>query len=192
MIAPIPLGADLSNWHSYVEAARKTGKEARDLLSIVSPITKSGKSPSEVFEGIEKETEGKSILEELAKDVDVKHFLGDSFIGADTDLASLRETHAWGESVMDIELPPLILKKLLDPLAKDNLTNMRELFNRMTSALDRSIRPCPAWNVLALSIGGNGKSKSVAMTKESFLRKSSSVLKSQTRDCEMSSLGLNT
>lgn len=130
-VAPVPALNRLRDWSELVDAAREAASTARAVLERVAPYCQIGMSVANFFVASDEEAEAATILDKLSESDEVHGVLGGVFDGADTNLESLSETHAWGSAVCGLKLPPAVRRRLLSEDACHALDVARRLYGEI-------------------------------------------------------------
>ena len=136
-VAVLPMWNCFDGWPAQLESVKSDATAARKVVEWLAPYARSGASTNEVFKAFSEEREARAILDKFAESVDVRRMIGDVIDGANTDLSPLFETHAWGDAVCALDLPPNIRRRLLSEDARNALDNARSLYGAIdTGCID--------------------------------------------------------
>lgn len=127
-VTPVAAWNRFGDWRGLADAAREAASAARGVLERVAPYCQVGVSVSGFFTASDQEAEATAILEKFSGSEEVRRILGGVFEGADTDLESLSETHAWGSAVCGLELPTAVRRRLLSEDAGYALDEAKRLY----------------------------------------------------------------
>jgi len=131
----------IQNWPLYISSATRRINAGVQLVQLLKPAGKFGKSAKEIIGGIKDRKEANDLISEIAKDNAATKILEGLFQGVNTDLDSLAETLTWGESIINVKpIHNSTINKLL--LSKDAISNFywaKEVLQRV-SDLGREVR----------------------------------------------------
>ncbi|UXI66156.1 DUF4011 domain-containing protein [Tahibacter amnicola] len=130
-ISSVPARNKFETWTELADGAIETASAARSALESVVPYCRVGVSVADFLIALEEESEAAATLRRLSESEHVRRMLGDKFDGANTDLQSLFETHAWGASVSAARLPAAVRRRLLASDASLALDESRRLYGNV-------------------------------------------------------------
>jgi transcription elongation GreA/GreB family factor/tetratricopeptide (TPR) repeat protein len=112
----------VQNWPSYISTSTRRINTGVQLVQLLEPAGKFGKSAKEIFDGIKDRKEACDLISEITKDNAATKILEGLFQGVETDLDSLAATLSWGESIINIRpIHNSAIAKLL--LSADAISN---------------------------------------------------------------------
>ena len=112
----------IQNWPSYISSATRRINAGVQLVLLLKPAGKFGKSAKEIIGGIKDRKEANDLISEIAKDNAATKILEGLFQGVETDLDSLAATLTWGESIINVKpIHNSTINKHL--LSKDAISN---------------------------------------------------------------------
>lgn len=135
-VASVAASSQFEDWTSLVNGACLAASAARSVLDRIAPYCQVGVSVSSFFAASDEEAEAASILQKFSESEEVRRVLGEVFEGADTDLETLAETHAWGSVVSTLTLPNAVRCRILSSDASYALDEAMRLY----AAIDEGCR----------------------------------------------------
>lgn len=130
-IASVPSWNRFEDWQGLIEAGRNEGKAARGVFEQLALCARPGGSAVAVLAAIDQEAEAESHLDRLAQSEEISLMYGHHLQGADTDITCLTQTHAWGRTVCESELPANVQSRLLSDDVQEALEKGRVLFSEI-------------------------------------------------------------
>lgn len=137
-VSPLPEWKQFEEWQGFSDAAREVASASRGVLEEIGPYCQNGASLSTFFTAFDQEADAKAILEKFSESREVQKVLGELFEGANTNLESLSETHAWGSAVCALELPPAVRRRLLSVDAIFAVNEAKRLYSEIEEGCRRA------------------------------------------------------
>lgn len=122
--APSPRENTEKDWQSYVSKAYHLARIGKQLVQLLLPASGGEKTAYETVLGLNARKKANILMREIEDDTTINMLLQDLFLGAETDLESLRGTLTWCESIIEnISIGNSPLKDVLLSLqAKDSFS----------------------------------------------------------------------